>query len=75
MCGFVGYINRNKSNDDSRLIRSMTNTLNHRGPDDNGYWYNEDKGVYIAHQRLSILELSKLGNQPMISCSGNLVII
>ena len=44
----------------------MLNSLLHRGPDASGLWKNEDETVLLGHRRLSILDLSKNGSQPMI---------
>ena len=57
MCGIAGYVSKINN---LQTLKNMSYELNHRGPDDSGYWYKEDTGVYLAHQRLSILELSKL---------------
>lgn len=52
----------------------MADTLAHRGPDESGLWVDEANGVALAHRRLSILELSPAGSQPMISASGRYVV-
>lgn len=66
MCGIVGIarIGRGPSVDPERL-RRMRDTLRHRGPDDAGLWMCPDGGVGLAHRRLSILDLSEAGRQPM----------
>ena len=51
-------------------LQAMTNCLVHRGPDDVGYWHDARIGVGFGHRRLSILDLSPLGRQPMTSASG-----
>ena len=51
----------------------MTTTLVHRGPDSFGYWSSEDNNVFFGHRRLSILDLSKSGDQPMTSSCGRYV--
>jgi asparagine synthase (glutamine-hydrolysing) len=56
-------------------IRQMTDMLIHRGPDDSGSWIDEPVGVALGHRRLSILDLSPAGHQPMISISGRYVIV
>ena len=71
MCGIAGYVSKINN---LQTLKNMSYELNHRGPDDSGYWYKEDTGVYLAHQRLSILELSKLGKQPMISASKKIIL-
>jgi asparagine synthase (glutamine-hydrolysing) len=48
----------------------MTGALAHRGPDDRGYWYQRDLGLAMGHRRLSIVDLSPAGHQPMGSASG-----
>ena len=45
----------------------MTQTLVHRGPDADGVWLDPDGGVALGHRRLSVLDLSEHGNQPMLS--------
>ena len=71
MCGVTGFVSSNKK---SNTLLNMSKKLLHRGPDDFGYWINSDNNVFLAHQRLSIIELSKLGKQPMISPSKNFII-
>jgi asparagine synthase (glutamine-hydrolysing) len=56
-------------------IDAMTRTLNHRGPDDRGRWVAPENGVALGHTRLSILDLSPEGHQPMLSASGRFVIV
>jgi asparagine synthase (glutamine-hydrolysing) len=53
----------------------MTDALAHRGPDDAGAWADEDAGIVFGHRRLSILDLSPAGHQPMASVSGRYVIV
>ncbi|HYQ09277.1 MAG TPA: asparagine synthetase B, partial [Xanthobacteraceae bacterium] len=53
----------------------MDACLQHRGPDDHGTWVDEESGVALVHRRLSILDLSPAGHQPMISADGRFVII
>jgi asparagine synthase (glutamine-hydrolysing) len=53
----------------------MTETLAHRGPDDSDIWTDERAGVSFGHRRLSILDLSPAGHQPMISAGGRYVIV
>ena len=53
----------------------MANTLVHRGPDDSGTWVDPEVGVAFGHQRLSIIDISDAGHQPMISVDGRYVII
>ena len=66
MCGIAGFIDFNKKSDLS-ILKNMTDVLYHRGPDDSGYsFYNIDKcNIGLGHRRLSILDLSSHGHQPM----------
>ena len=77
MCGITGFLSLNKSTcyNEKKVIRQMCNTINHRGPDSTGFYSDSQKGVYLGHNRLSILELSELGNQPMFSKSERYVIV
>ena len=74
MCGIAGIIKPDMSNKmilDSS-IQKMINSLKHRGPDNAGIWI--DSGIALGHQRLSILDLSTAGNQPMHSTNGQFII-
>jgi asparagine synthase (glutamine-hydrolysing) len=67
MCGISGwFLKRGASRDDSHLV-AMARAIEHRGPDDLGYFYDRDRGVAFAHNRLSIIDLSAAGHQPMAS--------
>lgn len=55
--------------------RKMSNALQHRGPDGEGEWINELGNLFLAHRRLSIIDLSESGQQPMISYDGRYVIV
>lgn len=68
MCGIVGII----SSKERTLISSLTNAINHRGPDDYGYF--EAQGIALGNRRLAIQDLSEKGHQPMFSSDGNWVI-
>jgi asparagine synthase (glutamine-hydrolysing) len=76
MCGITGIILniKFKHNNLRDLIYKMTQSLSHRGPDHSAIWSNQKKNLYIGHSRLSILDISKKGNQPMQSSSGRYVI-
>ena len=74
MCGLVGFINYiDNSQINSQILKLMADKINHRGPDDRGQIIIEDL-VYLAHLRLSILDVSKNGSQPMQSFSARYVI-
>lgn len=68
MCGICGYINFEISSDSSEIILSMVNTLKHRGPDDKGFEIinKSEYQLALGHTRLSIIDVSSLGHQPMI---------
>jgi len=77
MCGIAGFLDpsRASSPDDlSALAQRMAGTLRHRGPDDAGTWCDPDAGIALGHRRLSIIDLSAEGHQPMLSASGRYVI-
>ena len=76
MCGISGIFDFNTTKKDylkSDLI-NFNNTLGHRGPDNNGIWIDPSHSIGLAHTRLSILDLSKNGSQPMINQNNQDVI-
>ncbi len=73
MCGIVGAVSAAASIDRDAL-QEMRDTLRHRGPDDRGIWLSSDSEVGLAHCRLSILDLSERGHQPMATPGGELCI-
>lgn len=78
MCGIVGYIdlsNRIAGEELTVIAERMANCLFRRGPDDGGAWADESSGVALGHRRLSIIDLSPQGHQPMISHCGRYVIV
>jgi asparagine synthase (glutamine-hydrolysing) len=79
MCGLAGYLGlppgvRGKEAGDA-VLRRMGETIHHRGPDDMGVWQDVDASIGLVHRRLSILDLSPAGHQPMISPSGRYVMV
>ena len=77
MCGLTGFF-LNKSIEKNKLIKNlneMTSTLIHRGPDAQNIWINNQNTLGLGHTRLSIRDLSSLGNQPMLSSCGRYVIV
>jgi len=77
MCGIAGFLDtsRSKSSEQLTLItRRMTTSLRHRGPEDEGVWVDPNTGVALGHRRLSIIDLSPMGHQPMHSAGGRYVI-
>jgi asparagine synthase (glutamine-hydrolysing) len=71
MCGIAGFWSSPGNQREMLvLVREMTNALQHRGPDDAGQWADASSGIALGQRRLSILDLSPLGHQPMCSESG-----
>ena len=73
MCGITGIIQLDKKPVDSQILKKMTKTLAHRGPDDEGMFIDENIG--LGHRRLSIIDLTKAGHQPMFYDNKNLTIV
>lgn len=73
MCGFVGFLGGLLLSEKS--LTTMAKTIVHRGPDDLGVWFDEDVGIGLAHARLSIMDLSPAGHQPMHSLSERYVMV
>lgn len=73
MCGIVGF--RKSSLEPFSIANSMCEKINARGPDGAGVWSEDDQPVILGHVRLSILELSEAGNQPMVSECGRYVLV
>jgi len=65
MCGIVGQINFDKTPVSPVVLKKMTDAIRHRGPDGEGHWIEESVG--FGHRRLSIIDPSPLGRQPMVS--------
>jgi asparagine synthase (glutamine-hydrolysing) len=78
MCGIAGFLTGASGGLARQLVEvssAMDASLQHRGPDDHGVWIDDESGVALVHRRLSILDLSPAGHQPMISADGRFVII
>lgn len=78
MCGIAGLIDFRASRSTDELVamvRRMTDRLVHRGPDDQGSWVDATGGVALGQRRLSIVDLSPAGHQPMASASDRYVIV
>ncbi len=75
MCGIVGHVEFDiRHSEMFSRISDMLAPIYHRGPDDFGIWVDEGMGVGIGHRRLSIVELSAAGHQPMSSACKRFVI-
>ncbi len=78
MCGIAGYIDLKTSTSEEVLERhalAMAGAMVRRGPDDQGAWTDAQAGVALAQARLSIIDLSEAGHQPMVSHNGRYVIV
>lgn len=73
MCGIVGAWGGAQENE--TLVHGMCDAIRHRGPDDRGVWHDPNVGLALGHLRLSILDLSCAGHQPMHSASGRYIIV
>lgn len=73
MCGIIGHVELNGAVD-RPLFDRMRDTLAHRGPDGAGTWMSEDGRIALGHRRLSFLDLSENGAQPMENADGSLII-
>ena len=73
MCGIAGFTRFHEQTGNASTLLKMGDAIAHRGPDAHGEFL--DDGVGLAHRRLSIIDLSAAGNQPMFSPDENLVIV
>jgi len=75
MCGIAGIFTWGRgSAADQRELARMCDQMARRGPDDQGAWQSPDGSLALGHRRLSIIELTRAGAQPMASADGNLVV-
>src|SRR6202142_2478662 len=76
MCGIVGFFDRDAGEVAQHdILHGMTNSLVHRGPDDEGFWADPYAGIFLGQRRFAIIDLSPLGHQPMFSTNGRYGII
>lgn len=78
MCGITGFWGLGQqwaAEQMTAIAKGMADTLTHRGPDDEGVWCDSAAGIVLAHRRLSIIDTSVAGHQPMISADGRHVIV
>ncbi|MFN4083077.1 MAG: asparagine synthase (glutamine-hydrolyzing) [Bacteroidia bacterium] len=73
MCGIAGIYNLSGTSVSEYILKNMSSAIAHRGPDGEGFYLNQQIG--LAHRRLSILDLSEKGSQPMYSKDGNWVVV
>jgi asparagine synthase (glutamine-hydrolysing) len=77
MCGLAGFLDLTRGSSPEQLqagARRMAEAIRHRGPDDSGEWVDATAGLALGFRRLSILDLSPEGHQPMVSASGRYVL-
>ena len=76
MCGISGLLSESIRSDDvlQQIVQGMANKIEHRGPDDSGLWTSSAEGIAFGHRRLSVVDLSPAGHQPMTSSSSRFVI-
>ncbi len=77
MCGFICafYFDGEIKDDEILRLKGLNELIKHRGPDDEGFYISFDKKLFFSHRRLSILDLSEKGHQPMESEDGRYVIV
>jgi len=76
MCGLTGYLSTQSASEPPEILLSkMAAAIAHRGPNDSGTWHDLQAGIGLAHRRLSILDLSPAGHQPMHAASGRYVMV
>ena len=70
MCGFAGFLGGSRDfsqQEAEKIIEKMNMEILSRGPDDSGQWFNSEENIGMGHRRLSIIDLSSAGHQPMKS--------
>ena len=76
MCGICGtWSSETQHAVEVATLRRMSDTIKHRGPDDEGYWADPETGIGLGHRRLSIIDLSSAGHQPMHSADRRFVTV
>jgi asparagine synthase (glutamine-hydrolysing) len=75
MCGVFGWQLMPGQSIDDRVLQNALNSIDHRGPDDSGEYFDREFGVALAHRRLSIIDLSNASHQPMIDPQSGVVMV
>jgi len=78
MCGFTGFLDLKRCGGEHTmrtLVTRMADTIRHRGPDDGQAWVDAEGGLAVGFRRLSIIDLSPAGRQPMVSACGRYMIV
>lgn len=74
MCGFAGFVSTKPFSGVEVVLEQMGRAIEHRGPDAAGVWFDHSLSLGLSHRRLSIIDLSEFGAQPMASESGRFVV-
>ena len=77
MCGIAGFFNPKIDQSEdyvAQILSAMSTAIIHRGPDGHGNWIDAESGIGLTHRRLSIIDLTYAGHQPMVSNSSKYVI-
>lgn len=75
MCGITGFFQASDISNAHTIALKMAERISHRGPDDAGVWVDEAAGIALAHRRLSIVDISPAGHQPMLSAASRYIIV
>ena len=75
MCGITGFVNFEGLVNPDHIIKDMTDVISHRGPDNSGIYLDKKLDIALGHRRLSILDLSNDGAQPMLSSNKRFVLV
>ena len=75
MCAIVGFLTARPDPEAAAQALRMAAAVAHRGPDDEGHWVDVDRGIALGHRRLSVVDLSAAGHQPMMSACGRYVLV
>ena len=70
MCGIAGFVSKKNAEFDDELLHRMAGVIAHRGPDDEGFFVNKERGIGLANRRLSIIDIEG-GSQPMSNDGGS----
>ena len=75
MCGITGFWSQKLSQDHASILQRMTDAIAHRGPDDEGHWLDTENKVFLGQRRLSIIDLSSAGHQPIRSSNDRYTMV
>src|SRR5215469_5561707 len=75
MCGISGWLLTPDQRRSEQELVAMADAIAHRGPDDRGYFLDHARGVALSNNRLSIIDLTQAGHQPMLSEDGDKVLV